>query len=108
MCAHGGTAIIARSNIDAVEVDTNTNTEFVAAAFSCKNLKKTLIIGSLYRPTNNSEYTDDLCKAISNLYDGRFVRKISSVLLSLVGKSTICWHPISLVKSIYALFIPTG
>lgn len=67
--AHGGTAIIARSNIDAVEVDTNTNTEFVAAAFSCKNLKKTLIIGSLYRPTNNnSEYTDDLCKAISNLY----------------------------------------
>jgi hypothetical protein len=35
--AHGVTAIIARSNIDAVEVDTNTNTEFVAAAFSCKN-----------------------------------------------------------------------
>jgi len=66
---HGGTAIIARSNIDAVEVDTNTTTEFVAAAFSCKNLKKPLIIGSLYRPTNNnSEYTDDLCKAISNLY----------------------------------------
>ena len=32
-------------------------------------MKKTLIIGSLYRPTNNnSEYTDDLCKAISNLY----------------------------------------
>jgi hypothetical protein len=32
-------------------------------------LKKPLIIGSLYRPTNNnSEYTDDLCKAISNLY----------------------------------------
>ena len=59
--AHGGTAIIARSNIDAVEVDTNTNTELVAAAFSCKNLKKTLIIGSLYRPTNNNcEYTDDL------------------------------------------------
>jgi hypothetical protein len=68
--AHGGTAIIARSNINAVEIDTNTNTEFVAAAFSCKNLKKkTLIIGSLYRTTNNnSEYTDDLCKAISNLY----------------------------------------
>ena len=38
--AHGRTAIIARSNIGAVEVDTNTNTEFVAAAFSCKNLKK--------------------------------------------------------------------
>ena len=67
--AHGGTAIIARSNSDAVEVDTNTNTELVAAAFSCKNLKKPLIIGSLYRPTNNNcEYTDDLCKAISNLY----------------------------------------
>jgi hypothetical protein len=45
--AHGGTAIIARSNMDAVEVDTNTTTEFVAAAFSCKNLKKLLIIGSL-------------------------------------------------------------
>jgi hypothetical protein len=67
--AHGGTAIIARSNIDAVDVDINTTTEFEAAAFSCKNLKKTLTIGSLYRPTNNNfEYTDDLCKAISNLY----------------------------------------
>jgi hypothetical protein len=25
-----------------------------------------------------------------------------------LGKSTFCWHPISLVKSIYALLIPTG
>ena len=67
--AHGGTAIIARSNIDAVEIDTNTTTEFVAASFACKDLQKPLIIGSLYRPTNNNqEYTDNLCKAISNLY----------------------------------------
>jgi hypothetical protein len=40
--------------------------------------------------------------------DGRFVRKITSVLLCLVRKSTICWLPISLVKSIHALLIPTG
>ena len=47
---HGGVAIIAKSDIEGVELDLDTNTEFVAASFSCKDLKKPLIVGSLYRP----------------------------------------------------------
>ena len=43
--------------------------EFVAASLSCKDLKKSIILGCMYRPTDNKvEYTQDLCKAVSDLY----------------------------------------
>ena len=48
--AHGGVAIIARSDMDGVEIDVQTPTEFVAASFPCTSLKKPIIVGSLYRP----------------------------------------------------------
>jgi exonuclease III len=66
--AHGGVAVIAKSDLDGVEVDTPSDTEFVAASFTCKYLKKPLIVGSLYRPPeNNKKYAEDLCKTISSL-----------------------------------------
>ena len=46
--AHGGVAIIARSDMDGVEIDVQTSTEFVAASFPYNSLKKPLIVGSLY------------------------------------------------------------
>ena len=65
---HGGVAIIAKSDIEGVELDLNTNTEFVAASFSCKVLKKPLIVGSLYRPPNSGiPYTEELRNIISSL-----------------------------------------
>ena len=66
--AHGGVAIIARSDMDGVEIDVQTSTEFVAASFSCNSLKKPLIVRSLYRPPKNEEgYTEELCQAIKDL-----------------------------------------
>ena len=35
---------------------------------SAKNLKQPLIVGSVYRPTdNNYEYAEDLCKAVTHI-----------------------------------------
>ena len=33
---HGGVAVIAKSDLEGVEVDTPSDTEFVAASFTCK------------------------------------------------------------------------
>ena len=43
--AHGGVAIISRSDMDGVKIDIQTSTEFVAASFPCTSLKKPLIVG---------------------------------------------------------------
>ena len=66
--AHGGVAIIARSDMDCVEIDVQTSTEFVAASFPCTSLKKPIIVGSLYRPLySDVSYTDQLFQAIKDL-----------------------------------------
>ena len=70
--AHGGFAIIARSNVDGVEIDIQTSTEFVDPDIYgiCRRLIpfEPLINGSLYRPPNNeTEYTEELCQAITDL-----------------------------------------
>ena len=65
---HGGVAILAKAEFDAVEIDFSTKTEFVAASFVCKNLKQPLVVGSVYTPTdNNYEYAEDLCKAVTHI-----------------------------------------
>ena len=67
--SHGGVAIIAKHDLDASEVDTTATSEFVAASLSCKDLKKPIILGCMYRPTDNKvEYTQDLCKAVNDMY----------------------------------------
>ena len=54
--------------MDGVEIDIQTSTEFVSSSFPCTCLKKPVIVGSLYRPTNNeTEYTEELCQAITDL-----------------------------------------
>ena len=66
--AHGGVAIIARSDMDGVEIDVQTSAEFVAASFPCTSLKKPIMIGSLYRPPYSYvSYTDQLCQATKDL-----------------------------------------
>ena len=65
---HGGVAIIAKAESDAVEIELSTKTVFVAASFACKNLKQPLVVGSVYRPTdNNYEYAEDLRKAVIHI-----------------------------------------
>ena len=63
---NGGVAIIAKSDIEGVEFDLDTKTEFVAAAFSIMSDKKPLIVGSLYRPPDLN-YTEDPCRTMSGL-----------------------------------------
>ena len=66
--AHDGVAIIAGSDMDGVEIDVQTSTEFVASSFPCNSPKKPLIVGSLYRPPKNEEgFTEELCQAIKDL-----------------------------------------
>ena len=66
--SHGGVAIIAKHDLDTAEIDTSATSEFVAASLSCKDLKKPIILGCMYRPTdNNNDYTQDLCNALSDL-----------------------------------------
>ena len=66
--SHGGVAFIAKHDLDTAEIDTSATSEFVAASLSCKDLKKPIILGCMYRPTdNNNDYTQDLCNALSDL-----------------------------------------
>ena len=59
-------AIISRSDMDGVEIDMQTFSEFVATSFLCTSLKKPFIAGSLYRPPNNDiGYMEDLRQAMS-------------------------------------------
>ena len=59
---------IAKHDLDALEADTTAILKFVAASFSCKDLKKSIIVGCMYRPTNNNiDYTQDLYSAVSDL-----------------------------------------
>jgi hypothetical protein len=53
-----GVAVVAISNIAGVQVDTDTTTEFTAAAITCKHSKDLLMIGSFDRPPSSKiEYT---------------------------------------------------
>jgi hypothetical protein len=66
---YGGVAIIAKQDMEATEVLNSDTSEFVAASFNTTSSKKPIIIGCLYRPTdNNISYATDLCKEIQNLY----------------------------------------
>ena len=65
---HWGVAVIAKSDITGVQVDTDTTMEFTAAAITCKHSKDPLIIGSLYRPPSSKvEYAEELCLAVRSL-----------------------------------------
>ena len=65
--SHGGVAIIARHDLEASEICIHT--EIVAASFTGKDIKKPIIIGSLYRPTdNNLDYSQELCSVLNDLH----------------------------------------
>ena len=74
---HGGVAIIAHRELEGVQVNLPTDSEFVAASFTCKHSKKPLITGALYRPPSSDvEYMESLCSAISslsNMYPGSVI-----------------------------------
>ena len=61
---YGEVAIIAGQEMEASEIDINSTSEFVAAAFNTTSLKKPVVIGYLYRPTdNNRDYCQEMCRA---------------------------------------------
>ena len=65
---HGGVAVIAHRELEGVQVNLPTDSEFVAASFTCKHSKKPLITGALYRPpSSDADYMDSLCSATSRL-----------------------------------------
>ena len=67
--SHGCVAIIARHDFEALEIDLHTTAEIVAASFTCKDLKKAIIVSSLYRPTdNNLDYSHKLCTVLNDLH----------------------------------------
>ena len=56
----GGEATVAKHDFVASKVDTTARSEFVAASLTCKDLKKPIILGCMYRPIDNKvEYTLD-------------------------------------------------
>ncbi|KAK3090310.1 hypothetical protein FSP39_010831 [Pinctada imbricata] len=66
--AHGGVAIIAHRELEGVEINLATETEFAAATFTCKHNKKPLVTAVLYRPpSSNDQYMNSLCAAITDL-----------------------------------------
>ena len=65
--SHGGVAVIAWHDLEASEIDLHSTVEIVATSFTCKDLKKPIIVGSLYRPTdNNLYYSQELCTYIQD------------------------------------------
>ena len=54
--------------MEASEIDINSTSEFVAAAFHTTTLKKQAVIGCQYRPTdNNCDYHQKMCRTITDL-----------------------------------------
>ena len=99
---HGGVAIIAKAEFDAVEIELTTKTEFVAASFVCKNLKQPLTVGSVYRPTdNNFECTEDLCNAVS--YIGRTYKNSTIWIGGDFNLPDIDWETNSIVSHNYLI-----
>jgi hypothetical protein len=65
---HGGVAIIAHKELEGVQMTLQPTQEFVAASFTCKYSKKSLIIGVFYRlPSSDVTHMESLCSAISSL-----------------------------------------
>ena len=55
--------------MDADETDVSTSSEFAAAAITCSCLRKPLIVGSIYRPSDNIiVYSDELYTDITTLH----------------------------------------
>jgi exonuclease III len=66
---YGEVAIIAKHDMEGTEILNSTTSEFIAASFNTSSTKKPIIIGCLYRPTdNNLDYTSNLCQEIRNLH----------------------------------------
>ena len=65
---YGGVAIIAKHDLDATEIDLKFSSELMDASFYCKDLKKPVVVCSLYRPTdNNLDYSQELCSAVTEI-----------------------------------------
>jgi len=65
---YGGVIIAAKDNLVGTELKLDSSAEFCAARFDCPG-KKSLIIGSLYRPPSRDYlYIEELTKAISKLH----------------------------------------
>ncbi|XP_072016713.1 uncharacterized protein [Amphiura filiformis] len=64
---YGGVLLAVHSSLTSYQLETNSDAEFVAAKI-LNGKEKPLVIGALYRPTNNSqEYIDSLNKTIEDL-----------------------------------------
>ena len=67
--SHGGVAIIAKHDLEASEIDVQATPELVAASFTCKDIKKPVIVCSFYRPTDNKlEYSQELCNTVKDIH----------------------------------------
>ena len=67
--SYGGVAITARHDLDASEIDLKITSELVAASFTCKDLKKLIIVCSFCRPTdNNLDYSQELCNTANEIH----------------------------------------
>ena len=99
---HGGVAIIAKAEFDAVEIELSTKTEFVAASFACKNLKQPLVVGSVDRPIdNNYEYAEDIRKAVTHICS---TYKNSTIWIGGdINLSDIDWKTNSIVSNNYPI-----
>ena len=74
----------------------------IAASFVCKNLKQPLIVGLVYRPTdNNFEYTEDLCNAVS--YIGRTYKNSTIWIGGDFNLPDIDWKTNSIVGHNYLI-----
>ena len=67
--SHGGVAIFAKHDLEASEIDVQATTELVATPFTCKDMKKPVIVCSFYRPTDNKfEYSHELCNTVKDIH----------------------------------------
>jgi len=54
---HGGVAIITKADIDASELEIDTNADFVAAPIPCTSLSGPVIVCAMYRPPDSNTDT---------------------------------------------------
>ena len=65
--AHGGVAVITKTNLETSEILISSDVEL--AAVSIQTRGKPLVVCSLYRPPdNNSDYSQRLCNAMTDLH----------------------------------------
>ena len=98
--SHGGALLAIKSELSVERIDSPNNLEAVFAKVKTQPRGAPLIVGSIYRPTNNDQqYMDLLCNTIMKICKAN--KKSAVWLCGDLNLPDICWEKIDISGSQY-------